>query len=241
MEFRRAWEQFIIGLWSWKIQFAKYRTYTIINEIISPLIGGTISLLTGKFVGSVMYSGKEVPYAVFVMVGIAASFIYSALVRVFTITSPGYRKAMLFAEQFWVLPVVIAYHVPLEYPIIAYISANAAMLPSLAALGILLTAIGFRIRGRDVFAVSNVTMRILSLVVPTSFGISAYGPLRNAMVWVPTVAAMEGTRRYVFGIPGGGTLLAYAIVSGGILLIASYYWFKKMLYIARRKGWIMLQ
>jgi len=78
MEFRRAWEQFIIGLWSWKIQFAKYRTYTIINEIISPLIGGTISLLTGKFVGSVMYSGKEVPYAVFVMVGIAASFIYSA-------------------------------------------------------------------------------------------------------------------------------------------------------------------
>ncbi len=262
MDLKRAWGQFIIGLWSWKIQFSKYPTYTTINEILGPLIGGTISLLTGKFVGSVMYAGEEVPYAVFVMVGTAASFIYNALVRTFQITSYGSRKHMLFAEHpllvpisrtfwlfvfatvqlvFWVLPVVLAYHVPIEYPVIAYVAANLSMLPTLAALGITLTAVGFRIRGRDLFAVSNVMLKILRLVVPASFGVSAYGPLRNAMMWIPTVAAMEGTRRYVFGIPGSGKLLAYSLISGGLLFIASYFLFKRMMYVARKKGWIMLQ
>ncbi len=262
MDCKRAWGQFLVGLWTWKIQFKKYKTYTIINEIIGPLIGGTIAILMGNFVGSVMYAGKEVPYAVFIMVGTTASFIYDTLIRMFQVTSYGSRKAMLFTEHplilpisrtfwlfvfatlqlaFWALPVVIAYHVPMEYPVIAYVVANVSMLPTLAALGILLTAIGFRIRGRDLYAMSSITMRILRLVVPVSFGISAYGPLRNAMAWIPTVAAMEGTRRYVFGIPGSEKLLAYALVSGGLVFMASYYIFKRMMYVARKKGWIMLQ
>ncbi|GEM_PF-3518296 len=258
-----AIRQGTIELKIWLLHFRRYKVSVLLNDVIGPLVGGITALLTGRFIGSVLYAGKYIPYAEFLAVGTAATFIYLGILRIFEPTSNSWTKRIeiLFADNlpvyfltteawfiifasvqliFWVLPIVVATGIPIWDPIIAYAIANIAITPSMAALGFLLSALGLRVRGRDAWAVRSLTVRLLELVMPASFGVSAYGPLAKYLIWVPTVAAMEGTRRIIFGV-GGWELIAYAMGAGLLLAVAAYVLFRHMLWKARVKGWILLE
>ncbi len=264
MSIVRAVKQGSIELKRWIIQFRKYKTMTIINEIAGPLFGGVSTLLLGRFVGSVLYAGKEIPYAEFLAVSTAAAFIYMGILRIFEPSSNSWTKKrdiifvdnipvfmltiefwfILFASVqavFWLIPIVIATGIPITEPLLAYFVANIALTPSIAAIGFTLSGIGLRIRGKDAWAIRSITTKILRLIIPTSFAVSAYGPLAKYMLWIPTVAAMEGVRQLIFGLPGAPTLIAYALTCGTILASVAYLFFKHMFWKARLKGWILLE
>ena len=262
LDVRRAWGQIKIAFLEWKIYFIRYWKGALSNDVIGGFMGGLAAYLMGKFIGTVMYAGMEIPYATFYVVGWSIAYLYNAILRTFTMGSKNAKIIMVFSEHpllvpfartlamipattvrllSWALPICIAENIPITTPIIAYILGSLAILPALGAVGVLFTAMSFYIRGRDFWRISGTIYSAIRLLMPASFAVSAFGAAEGIALLVPTVAAVEGVRMIIFGLPQGIGLVAYGFLSGLAALILSYPVLKKTMDTARRKGWIMLE
>ncbi len=245
-----------------RVYFRKYKKAILFGEIAAAALAGLSWYLRGAFVGNVTYDGLSISYATFVAVGIAASFVQGNLVGNFLLYRKNDRKRLVFSESIlvfplariimtfppatlalfaWSAPILVLGSVDVMKMFTAYILGSIVLLPGLAGIGLMLSALSFYVRGRDFDRLYRLTASVVGLLTPASFGVSAFGAAKSVVLILPTVAGMEGVRRFVFGIPGSIPLEIYAMATGTVLFIGGYWLLKHALHVARKRGWIMLE
>ena len=244
-----------------RIRWTKYKVYSIITFLFSPLLVLADYYFRGAFIGTVRYLDIGVPYFLFILIG----YVFSRLA--FSIFENTYmifqqrRPILIFktahplvvpvSMSFITLGNVIIALIPISLilallgisPLFLFESLFLAYLfgfPAIFSLGIFFASLALVVRGRDFRALVNITNRSLWILFPIMFGITAFPPfLRSISLYIPTIALVEGTRRLVLGL-GGIYLLIYSFVSGLVLMALGLWIFRWTFNWARRTGRILL-
>ena len=257
----RALKQLLLGpLKVIRIDFGSYKIYAVVAYLLVPVIIAIDTIFRGKFVGMVNYLGKSVDYLLFIAVGLAMS---SAVQSILNDTDFIMRKMPVMLIKavhpliipvssvlssllkdlvyFFFLSVVLHVFGGVNYikVLLTLVVAYTFGLPLIMALGILYSIFGLFFRGKDFSAVRRLVDRALWILLPIYYSFEVY-PIKEGALLLPTVALIEGTRRWVLGF-GGGELLTYAFLTGILLLAISYALYQRTFEWSRRTGRILLE
>ena len=245
-----------------KVRWTKYKTYSVITFLLSPILVLADFYFRGAFVGTVRYLDIIIPYFLFILVGyVFARLAFSIFENAYSIFQQS-RPVIVFktvhplvvpvSMSFITLGNVIIGLIPISLvltflgisPFFLFESLFLAYLfgfPAIFALGVFFAALALIIRGRDFRALTFIMNKSLWILFPIMFGINALPSfLQPIALKIPTIALVEGTRRMVLGLEGFN-LLAYSFLSGLVLLLLALGVFRIAFNWARRTGKILLR
>ena len=245
-----------------KLRWTKYKIYSIITFLLSPLLVLIDFYFRGSFVGTVRYLDTYVSYFLFILVGyVFARLAFSIFENSYSIFQQ--RKPVIVFKSVHplVVPVSMSF-ITLGNVIIALIPISLVLIllginpiflfeslllayvfgfPAIFAIGVFFAALALVVRGRDFRALVFLMNKNLWILFPIMFGINALPLfLQPVALEIPTIALVEGTRRMILGL-GGLNLLIYSLLSGLILLAISLWVFAVAFNWARKTGKILLR
>jgi len=264
MRWRKLLKQIMLApIMDVRVRWRRYLVSTAIIFIVLPLMRAMDWYLRGSFIGNVKYMGLLINYAVFASVGLVIdTLLYAILYAVQDVLTARRPLMVIATEHPLAVPIALALQVSLtNFPysvalaaflallvrasfvsiILAYILTFLAGTFITMGLAIVFSIVGLYIRGRDYRNTMRAIHRVLWILIPTTYGISAYpAAVRQAFLYVPTVALVEGIRRFIFGL-NGWYLMVYALLSGIVIVFLAYYVYLRAFNAARRSGRIVLQ
>ncbi len=264
MNWKRLVKQIVLApIMEVRVRWRRYLVSTTIIFLVLPLMRAVDWYLRGAFVGNVKYLNIVLNYAVFASVGLVIdTLLYAILYAVRDVLTARRPILVVVTEHPLAVPIALSLQIlltnfPYSVALAAFLAllANAPFIAIVLAyfltfaagafltmgLAILFAIVGLYIRGRDYRNVMRAIHRVLWILIPTPYGLSAYPPkIRDVILYFPTVALVEGVRRFVFGLDGW-SLMLYALFSGIIITIAAYALYLRAFNAARKSGRIVLE